>query len=126
MEPRTLLAVPLVWAVLFMVPIFVYGALSAATGLQPPGGNPALFLTGTAISKLGTAIAFVAVFHLGRDMIGSQWLLYVGIWWLMFALGELGQAITLDYSWQEAAAGLISETIYFPVAGLILVWLVRS
>jgi hypothetical protein len=44
----------------------------------------------------------------------------------MFALGELGQAITPDYSWQEAAAGLISETIYFPVAGLILVWLVRS
>ncbi|WP_272906536.1 hypothetical protein [Devosia sp. SL43] len=44
----------------------------------------------------------------------------------MFALGELGQAIAPGYSWPEAAAGLISETIYFPVSGLILVWLVRA
>lgn len=126
MELLTLLAVPLVWAVFFTVPILVYGAFSAATGLQPPGRNPALFLAGTAVSKLGTAIAFVAVFYLARDVIGPQWLLYVGIWWLMFALGELGQAITPNYSWQEAAAGLISETIYFPISGLVLVWLMRS
>lgn len=126
MDLRILLTVPLVWIVLFVVPILVYGVLSAATGLQPPGGNPMLFLAGTAVSKLGTATAFVLVFYLGRTMIAPRWLLYVGIWWLMFALGEVGQTIVPGYSWQEALAGLISETIYFPISGLLLVWLMRT
>lgn len=125
MDLRILLTVPLVWIVLFVVPILVYGVLSAATGLQPPGGNPMLFLVGTAVSKLGTATAFVLVFYLGRTMIAPQWLAYVGIWWLMFALGEVGQTMAPGYSWQEALAGLISETIYFPISGLLLVWLIR-
>jgi hypothetical protein len=124
MEMKTLLAALLVWAVIFIVPVLVYGAFSAVTGLQPPGGSPSLFLAGTAVSKLGTAIAFVAIFYLARDAIGGQWLLYAGIWWLMFAIGEVGQAITPDYSWEEAIAGIVSETIYFPLSGLILAWLV--
>lgn len=125
MEAKVLLGIALVWAVIFVVPILVYGAFSAITGLQPPGGAPMLFLAGTAVSKLGTAMAFVGIFYLTRDAIGGQWLLYAGIWWLMFAFGEVGQAITPTYSWQEAAAGVISETIYFPVSGLIVSWLTR-
>lgn len=77
MGVRTSLAVPLVWIVIFVVPIIVYGVLSAATGLQPPGGNP-MFLAGTAISKLGTAMAFVLLFCLGRTVIGpSGWSMWV-------------------------------------------------
>lgn len=125
MEGNVFLAVALVWAVIFIVPILVYGAFSAVTGLKPPGESPALFLAGTAVSKLGTAIAFVVIFYLARDAIGEQWLLYAGIWWLMFVIGEIGQAITPTYSRQEAVAGIISETIYFPLSGLILNWLVR-
>ncbi len=124
MEVKAAIGVALVWAVIFVVPILVYGAFAAVTRLQPPGGSPALFLAGTAISKLGTAIAFVALFYLARDVFGGQWLLYAGIWWLMFTIGEVGQAIGPDYSWQEAAAGVISETIYFPLSGLIVNWLV--
>lgn len=124
MEMKTLLASVLVWAVIFVVPVLVYGAFSAVTGLQPPSDSPTLFLLGTAVSKLGTAIAFVAIFYLARDVIAGQWLLYAGIWWLMFTIGEVGQAITPDYSWEEAVAGVVSETIYFPLSGLILAWLV--
>ena len=124
METKTLLAAVLVWAVIFVVPVLVYGAFSAVTGLQPPGDSPILFLSGTAVSKLGTAIAFVALFYLAKDVFGGQWLLYAGIWWLMFVIGEVGQAITPDYSWEEAIAGIVSETIYFPLSGLILAWLV--
>lgn len=42
----------------------------------------------------------------------------------MFALGELGQSIVPGSFWQEAVTGLISETVYFPISGLLLVWLV--
>lgn len=126
MELKALLAVALVWAVLFVVPVLVYGGFAAVTGLKPPGDSPALFLAGTAISKLGTALAFVAIFYMARDVFGGQWFVYAGIWWLMFVVGEIGQAVTPSYSWQEAAAGIISETIYFPLSGLIATWLLRA
>jgi hypothetical protein len=59
-------------------------------------------------------------------VLGGQWVLYAGLWWLMFVIGEAGQAIGPDYSVQEAVAGAISETIYFPLSGLIVSWLVRG
>ena len=58
-------------------------------------------------------------------MLGGQWLLYAGLWWLMFVIGEAGQAIGPGYSVQEAMAGVVSETIYFPLAGLVVHWLAR-
>lgn len=125
MEARVFVGAALVWAVIFIVPILIYGAFSAVTGLQPPGESPTLFLVSTAASKLGTAIAFVGIFYLARDVLGGQWLLYAGLWWLMFVIGEVGQAIVPTYSWQEAVAGIISESIYFPLSGLILNRLVR-
>jgi hypothetical protein len=125
MDGRLLLGGALVWLAIFVVPIAVYGAFAAVTGLKPPGSSPALFLVGTAVSKLGVAIAFVGLFHLGREVFGGQWLLYAGLWWVMFVIGEAGQAIGPDYSVQEAAAGVISETIYFPLSALIVNWLGR-
>ena len=126
MDGKVLLGGALVWLVIFIVPIVVYGAFAAVTGLKPPGRSPVLFLVSTAVSKLGTAIAFVGLFYIGRDVLGGQWVLYAGLWWLMFVIGEAGQAIGPDYSVQEAVAGAISETIYFPLSGLIVSWLVRG
>lgn len=126
MELRIAVAIVLVWMVLFVVPVIVYGAVSAVTGLKPPGNAPMQFLLGTAISKLGTAIAFVGVFALARDVLAGQWLAYAGLWWLMFVVGEIGQAVTPAYSRQEAAAGIVSETIYFPVVGAIVLWLLGA
>jgi len=125
MDIKVIAGVALVWVVIFVVPIAVYGAFSAVSGLQPPGGSPMQFLLGTAVSKLGTAIAFVLIWYLARDVIGPQWLLYVGIWWIMFVLGEVGQAVGPGYSRQEAIAGVISESIYLPASGLIAGWLLR-
>ena len=126
MDGKVLLGGALVWLVIFIVPILVYGAFAAVTGLKPPGSSPVLFLVSTAVSKLGTAIAFVGLFYIGREVLGGQWVLYAGLWWLMFVIGEAGQAIGPDYSVQEAVAGAISETIYFPLSGLIVSWLVRG
>lgn len=125
MKIELILGTALVWLVIFVVPVVVYGAFSSVTGLQPPGDSPVRFLVSTAVSKLGTAIAFVGIFYLGREVLGGQWLFYASLWWLMFVIGETGQFIAPSYSWQEAVAGAISETIYFPVSGLIVAWLIR-
>ncbi|MDP3264793.1 MAG: hypothetical protein U1E06_20040 [Tabrizicola sp.] len=117
---RFSLAVCLVFLTIFVVPILIYGTLSRLTGLQPPGPDPWAFLAGVAVSKFGTALAFVGIWALGRETLGANWGLYVMLWWIMFVFGEVGQAIGPDYSWQEAFAGILSETIYLPISGLIV------
>jgi hypothetical protein len=120
---RFALATSLVFLTIFIVPIVVYGTLSRFTGLQTPGDDPTAFLAGVAVSKLGAALAFVGIWFIARDALGPHWLLYVALWWVMFVLGEIGQAIGPEYSWSEAIAGIVSETIYLPVSGLVLIWL---
>ena len=119
-------AVLAVFLTLFVVPILVYGAQSQLTGLQPPGDNPVAFLTGVAVSKLGTALAFVGIWLLARDSLGPQLWTYVALWWVMFVLGEVGQAIGPSYSWAEALGGILSETIYLPLSGLLLRWILPA
>ncbi len=123
---QSAMAITAVFLTLFVVPILVYGAQSALTGLQPPGDNPATFLFGVAVSKLGTALAFVGFWLLARNDLAGQLWTYVALWWLMFVLGEISQAIGPDYSWPEAIGGIISETIYLPLSGLILRWLLPA
>jgi hypothetical protein len=117
---RVSLAILLVFLTIFMVPVLVYGALSRVTGLEVPGGNPSAFLAGVAVTKLGTALAFVGIWAMGREAFGANWLLYVALWWVMFVLGEIGQAIGPNYSWSEAFAGVVSETIYLPLSGIMV------
>jgi hypothetical protein len=116
----------LVLAVVFVVPVVVYAAFSAVTGLQPPGDSPMMFLLGVFISKAGMAAAFVLLFYFARSSLSGQWLLYAAIWWLMFAVGEVGQAIGPNYSWLDAIAGIISETIYLPLSAYLVSRLVKE
>ena len=120
------LTVAAVFLTIFIVPIVAYGIISQVTGLQPPGEDPFAFLTGVAVSKLGTALAFVGIWLLARDDLAGQLWIYVALWWVMFVLGEIGQAIGPDYSWSEALGGIVSESIYLPVSGLILRWLLPA
>jgi hypothetical protein len=106
----------LVFVIIYFVPFVVYGSLSAAGWIEQPEGSPARFLVSIMVSKLATAVVFVLIFHLALAAFGDRWLLYAFLWWIMFAVGEVGQAIGPSYSWREAFAGIISETLYFPVA----------
>ena len=115
-----LLAIGLVTGLLFIVPVFVYGAFSYFGMAEIPGGSPASFLTGVLVSKIGTAIAFVLLFGLTRSETGQNWLLYALIWWIMYVFGEIGQALGPDYPLSEAVAGIISEAIYFPLSAYLL------
>lgn len=93
-------------------------------GLKTPeGASPARFQTGVFVSKIGTALAFVLIFYVGRDILSGQWLLYAFLWWLMFVFDEIGQAIGPKYSVQEAIAGVVSETIYLPLSAYLTHWL---
>jgi hypothetical protein len=116
----------LVLAIIFAVPIAVYGTLSTVSGLQPPGDSPLMFLLGVFVSKMGTAAAFVLIFCFARSSWSGQWLLYAAIWWLMFSFGEIGQAIGPNYSWQDAIAGIISETIYLPLSAYLVNRLMKT
>jgi hypothetical protein len=117
------MAILSVLAIFFVVAFLVYGTFSAVTGLATPGGaSPLVFLTSVLVVKLGHAVAFVLLFHLARGSFSPNWLLYAFSWWLMFVIGELGQAIAPNYSWQEAIAGIISETLYFPAAAFVTKW----
>ena len=122
---KTILSVVLTLAIIYNVPFLVYGIFSAVAGLKPPeGASPVQFLVSVFVSKVGTAIGFVLIFYFARDSLSGQWLLYAFIWWLMFVIGEIGQAIGPNYSWKEAIAGGISETIYFPLSAFVTNWLI--
>jgi len=122
---KTILSIILTLAIIYIVPFLVYSIFSAVAGLKPPEETSSVqFLVSIFVSKVGTAIAFVLIFYFARDSLSGRWLLYAFIWWLMFVIGEVGQAIGPDYSWKEAIAGVISETIYFPLSALVINWLI--
>jgi hypothetical protein len=124
---KILLSIVLVLAIIYVVPFLVYGLASVFADLKPPeGASPTQFLLSVLVSKLGTSIAFVLLFYFTRSSLTGQWLLYAFVWWLMFVLGEIGQAIGPNYSWTEAIAGVLSETVYLPLAAYLTNWLIGS
>jgi hypothetical protein len=120
-----ILSIVLVLVVIYVVPFLVYGLGSAIAGLKPPeGASPARFLISVLVTKIGTAITFVLLFYFARSALSGQWLLYAFVWWLMFVIGEIGQTIGPNYSWKEAIAGIISETVYLPLSAYLTNWLI--
>ncbi len=121
---KLILNIGLVLAIIYIIPFIVYGLGSVFAGLKPPeGASPARFLVSILVSKLGTAIGFVLIFYIAREELSSRWLLYAGLWWLMFIIGEVGQAIGPRYTPKEAIAGIISETVYWPLSAFVTHWL---
>lgn len=122
---KIVLSIILTLAIIYIVPFLVYGIFSAVAGLKPPeGASPLQFLVSVLVSKVGTAIAFVLIFYFARNSLSGQWLLYAFIWWLMFVIGEVGQAIGPNYTWEEGIAGIISETVYLPLSAFVTNWLI--
>jgi hypothetical protein len=123
---KVLICMAMVLAVIYIVPFIVYGLSSAFLGLKTPEGvSPMMFLLSVLVSKIGTSIAFVLIFYIARNSLSEHWLLYAFIWWIMFVIGEVGQAIGPDYSWKYAVAGVISETIYLPISAYLLFVMIK-
>lgn len=111
------LAMAAVLAIIFIVPVVVYGVASALGGMElPTDATPQRFLAGVLVTKLGTAIAFVLLLQLTRSAWADQWLLYGSVWFAMFAASEVGDAISGRSSSQEALLGIASEALYAPAS----------
>ncbi len=117
---RILLAIGATLLITYVTAFVVYGGVAALTGLEPPqNGSPVQFLLSVLVVKLGLAVGFVLLFAVARDVWQDRWLLYAFIWWALFAVSEVGQAIGPQYSWLEAGAGIVAEAIYCPLAAWV-------
>jgi hypothetical protein len=106
-------------AIMYLVPFPFYGVFQALGLVEmPEGGNPAEFLLSVLVIKIGVAFAFVLLFRLASSASRGSWWRYAAIWWVMFALIEVGQAMGPGYSVWEAVAGVLSEAVYFPLSSL--------
>lgn len=117
---RTIVAVVVVWAIFFLVPFLAYGFSSVFFGLQAPPGPAWRFLLSVAITKIGTAVAFVALFAFSRDAWREHWLLYAAIWFSAFTISEIGDLVKTGYSVAEAMIGISSEAVYTPLSAFTL------
>jgi hypothetical protein len=116
-----------VLVIIYLVPIVVYGTFQSTIGAEMPKDvSPLAFLSRVLVEKIGTAIAFCAIFNLAREDFASKWLLYAAIWWVMFVFGEFGQLIGPSYSWREALAGIISEAVYFLASAYVAKLLLQA
>ena len=118
---KVILSIFWVLVIIYLVPFLVYGIGSVVAGLKTPEGiTPAQFMISILFSKAGTAISFVLIFYFARNSLSGYWLLYAFLWWIMFVFGEIGQVIIgTSYSWKDAVAGVISESIYLPLSAYL-------
>jgi hypothetical protein len=117
---RIALAIGATLLITYIVAFVVYAGLAAFTGLEPPqDGSPIQFLFSVLVIKLGFAVGFVLLFAFARQTWQERWLTYALIWWALFAVAEIGQAIGPEYTWPEAGAGVIAEAIYWPLAAWV-------
>lgn len=115
------LAVLAVLAVIYVVPLLLYGISSRYISMPAPeDAGPVRFLSGILITKLGTAVAFVVLFWLARDVFAQNSLAYAAPWFVMFAASEAGDAISGRSSVAESVIGVVAEAIYVPLATLIV------
>ena len=103
--------------IMYVVPLPVY-ALMSGIGLVeiPDEGTPGQFMISILVVKIGVALGFVLLLRFASGVFATRWLLYGAIWWLMFAIVEIGQAIGPNYSVGDALGGIIAEAVYFPLS----------
>jgi hypothetical protein len=122
---KYLLPIIVTLVIIYIVPFVLYAVSTVVWDLEPPDDvAPWQFLLGILVTKIGTAIAFVLLYQFSKVGLSRKWSLYAFIWWLSFAIGELGQAIGPHYTWKEAIIGIISEAIYFPLAAVLVDFLI--
>lgn len=112
------LASVLVFLIFLLIPIGAYGLFTKLYGLKEPDRKMSFF-AGVIVQKLGTTVGFIAFAAMFGGKLDENWIRYGLIWFAMFAITEIGQANMSNYSRKEAAAGIISEAIYFPLAAWV-------
>jgi hypothetical protein len=123
---RLPLAILATLAIMYLVPFPIYGGLSLVTDIEPPSpDSPGLFMLSVLVVKVGVAIGFVLLFYLSHSRWLENWKTYAGVWWAMFAVMEIGQAIVPEYTWLDAFGGIAAEAIYFPMSAVAVARIIR-
>ena len=118
---RLIAAVTATLAITFLVPLPFYAGFEALGLVElPQDGTPVQFMLSVLVMKIGVALGFVFLFVLARPMIKERWWVYASIWWVMYAIVEVGQAIGPGYTGAEAVAGILAEAVYFPLAAVVV------
>ncbi len=113
-------------AIMYVVPLPVYALMESMGFVEmPTDGTPGQFMLSVLVVKVGVALGFVFLLRLSYDVFADRWLQYAGIWWAMFAIIEIGQAIGPDYAIGDAVGGIIAEAVYFPLSSWLAVKLLR-
>lgn len=107
------------YLIILVVPILVYSLFVKYAGLKEPEKKLS-FMVSILVQKVGSALGFVTLFTIGKEYFVGNWLGYGLIWTIMFTIVEIGQALGPNYSKREAAVGIISEFIYFPLSALVI------
>ena len=112
--------------IMYVVPLPVYALMSAIRLVEmPDDSTPGQFMISVLVIKIGVALGFVLLLRFAFGVFAARWLLYGAIWWLMFAIVEIGQAIGPNYSIGDALGGVIAEAIYFPLSSWVTARLLR-
>lgn len=115
------LGILLTFGLIFTIPFVMYGVFAFLKVIETPEQqNAKAFIYNISITKLSTSILFVLLYSLLVQYISDIWLIYSLIWFFTAMIGEIGDTFKPDYSYKEALIGIISEIIYFPLAGFIL------
>lgn len=124
---RILLASIAVFLVMFVVPFPFYATFEALGWASlPEPESPGAFMLSVVVMKAGIALGFVMLYSFSAaSWQGRRWA-YAGIWWLMYAIIETGQAIGPGYGIGEAVAGVLSEAVYFPLSAWIVERVLRK
>lgn len=127
MPLQVTLATLVVLAIISVVPMVVYGLASRFVAMpSPEGAGARRFLTGVLVTKLGTAVAFVWLFWLSRDVWDDRWLVYAALWFVMFASSEIGDAVSRRSTRAEAVFGIVSEAVYAPLSAWVVFAMLAS
>ena len=119
---RAILAFLSTLVIMYIVPLPIYALMSAMELVEMPDeANPGQFMLSVLVVKVGVALGFVWLLRFGSPVFAARWVLYGAIWWLMFAIVELGQAIGPNYSIGDALGGVFSEAVYFPLSSWVAV-----
>lgn len=108
----------LTFLIFFITPIAIYGIFSKFFEVKEPE-KKLRFFAGVLLEKIGTSIGFVGLFYLGQSF-SNNWFAFGLVWFVMFAVTEVGQIYTHSSPKREAIAGIISESIYFPLSAYII------
>ena len=114
---RVVGACAMTFLIMLAVPFPFYAAFEALGIVEmPEGASPAEFMLSVVVMKIGIAVGFVLLYRFSASAWQGRLWKYAAIWWVMYAVVEIGQGVGPGYGPGDAVAGMLAEGVYFPLS----------